>query len=493
MAKTGPVSFLEVATKRGVTDMTQQMANSIGSMATQLGKQKAKQDAADRAELKQMLAGVTKPGKLNKLLVTDAQKSFGETTLGLQKLYNSNDPQRSIKGQMLANDYLEKVRGDYVARSVNYDILEEESRKPNLWRPKKAQKLVEQYTKANNEEEFLKFQEQDPTPEYFNPVTLQVNLPEAKEKIDIQKTIDGTIGQIQSMQMGPEKLEVIPLLEEEANYYRKNYGISPNSIEQVIDASFMNNYDFLEQYVDNRDLTVKNVYSMTPEERTLVKKSLMEDGSKFRDVKYPNANKTYVNVTTGQAENSTFTFVPNSAFVPITKAVGGKNVTTYAPVFGNIKTQGSQKYSISNFKGAVDRQGQPYKANKATEAELAGTAIRPYYIEGGQEYVITNYEDLKKAVGFKTYYEFNGGDLSVPTANEPNLQFNVGGKDAVAVQRDALQKQKQLEVKFNEYHKKVKAGTIKNPLLYQKISDLAQNKISEDDYVNFVQSFKFDK
>jgi hypothetical protein len=266
----GPVSFLEVATKRGVTDMTQQIAGSMGTMANQLLKQKAKQDAADKAELKQMVAGVTKPSKLNKLFVQDAQQKFNETTMGLQKLYASNDPQRSIKGQMLTNDYLEKVKGEYVARSVNYDIIEKESRKANLWRPKRAQKLVEHYTKANSEEEFLKFQEQDPTPEYFNPETLQVSLPLAKERIDTQKVLDGTVGQIKEMQVS-DKLALVPLLEKDADKIQELYKVRPNSIEQVIDASFMNNYDYLEQYVDNRDLPVQDVRSMSAEERELVK------------------------------------------------------------------------------------------------------------------------------------------------------------------------------------------------------------------------------
>lgn len=488
----GEVSFLEVATKRGVTDMTQQMSKSMGSMAAQIAKQKAKQDAADKAELKQMMAGVTKPSKLNKLLVQDAQQKFGETTLGLQKLYSSNDPQRSIKGQMLANDYLEKVNGEYVARSVNYNILEEESRKPNLWRPKRAQKLVNQYTKANTEEQFLKFQEEDPTPEYFNPVTLQLNLPQAKEKIDTQKVFDGTVGQIKEMQVS-DKLTLVPLLQKDADKVQELYQIRPNSIEQVIDANFMNNFDFLEQYVDNRDLPVKNVYSMTPEERTLVKKSLLEDGSKFRERRLKENKDTYININTGQPETSTFNFVPNAAFIPVTIAEGGKNVQKFAPSVGNLRPQGKQTFSINNFKGAVNRQGQPYSANKLTDAVLSSVSIRPYKIVNGKDNVIIDYKDIKNASGFKMYYEFNGGDVSVPVSNEPNLQFVVGGKDAVATQKDALQKQKQLEMKINAYHKKVKAGEIKDPLLYKKIADVAENRMSDDEFINFVNTFKFDK
>jgi hypothetical protein len=492
MAKTGPVSFLEVATKRGVTDMTQQMAKSIGSMATQLGKQKAKQDAADKAELKQMMAGVTRPSKLNKLLVQDAQKSFGETTMGLQKLYNSNDPQRSIKGQMLTNDYLEKVKGEYVARSVNYDILEEESRKTNLWRPKRAQKLVDQYTLANNEQQFLKFQEEDPTPEYFNPATLQLNLPAAKERIDTQKVFDGTIGEIKEMQVS-DKLTLVPLLEKDANEVERLYKVRPNTIEQVIDASFMNNYDYLEQYVDNRDLPVQDVRSMTPEERAMVKTSLLEDGSKFRERRLKENKNTYINVNTGALQDSTFNFTPNLALPKVTVAEGGKNVVKYAPSLGNIKPQGSQKFPINNYKGAVNRQGQPYSGAKKSEAELSTISIRPYKIVNGEDNVIIDYKDIQNAVGFKVYYEFNGGDISIPASSEPNLQFNVGGKDAVATQRNALQKQKQFQIKVNEYHKKVKAGTIKNPLLYQKMKDVAENRLTDDEYIEFVQTFKFDK
>jgi len=493
MAKTGPVSFLEVATKRGVTDMTQQMAKSIGSMATQLGKQKAKQDAADKAELKQMMAGVTKPSKLNKLFVQDAQQKFNETTMGLQELYASNDPQRSIKGQMLTNDYLEKVKGEYVARSVNYDILEEESRKTNLWRPKRAQQLVDQYTIANNEKQFLKFQEEDPTPEYFNPATLQLNLPAAKERIDTQKVLDGTVGQIKEMQVS-DKLTLVPLLEKDADKIQELYKVRPNSIEQVIDASFMNNYDYLEQYVDNRDLPVQDVRSMTPEERTMVKTSLLEDGSKFRERRLKENKNTYININTGALEDSTFSFTPNLAFPRIKVAQkDGTNIEKLAPSFGNIKPNDSDKVDISNYKGTVNRQGEPYSGAKKSEATLSNVDVRPYKIINGEDHVIIDYKDLKNATGYKVYYEFNSGDVSVPAYAMPNLRFNVGGKNAVATQQDALRKQKQFEIKLNQYHKKVKAGTIKDPLLYQKISDLAENKITDNDYAEFLQTFKFDK
>lgn len=485
-----PVTFTEVAGKRGVLNTTQQIAKTVGSMASQLAKQKAKQDAADRAELKQMMAGVTKPSKLNKLLVQDAQKSFGETTMGLQKLYSSNDPQRSIKGQMLTNDYLEKVNGEYVAKSVNYNILEEESRKANLWRPKKAQKLVDQYTTATTEEQFVKMQQEDPTPEYFNIETRQVSLPLAKERIDTQKVLDNTVGEIKAIQVGPEKLTTVLLTEKEADDHFKLYGVRPNTIEQVVDASFMNNYDYLEQYVDNKDLAVGNVRSMSADERELVKKSLLEDAAKFRSLRYPNSTKIFL---PGEKEDSTFTFVPNIALPQITIAKGNQNVTTLAPALGNIKPQGKQTYTINNFRGAVNRQGEPYKAAKLSEAELSSVSIRPYKIEKGVERVVIDYKEIKNATGFKVYYEFNGGDVSIPVSNEPNLQFNVGGKNAIAVQKDALQKQKALQMKVTEYHKKVKAGTIKNPLLYQKIQDVAENKISQDDYISWMETFNFDK
>ena len=171
MAKTGPVSFLEVATKRGVTDMTQQIAGTMGSMAKQLAAQKAKQDAADRKELQTLVSGLTPPSKLNKLFKTEAQEKLGGAALELKKLYQTNDPQRAIKGQMITNDYLVNTAGELAAKSVEFQKLEDFSKKPNIFLNKEQRQLVQNYSSSNSYEEFLKKSEENPTPNFFDPAS----------------------------------------------------------------------------------------------------------------------------------------------------------------------------------------------------------------------------------------------------------------------------------------------------------------------------------
>jgi len=218
----------------------------------------------------------------------------------------------------------------------------------------------------------------------------------------------------------------------------------------------------------------------------------LNDASKFRMERYPNSTKIYNNMP-GAKEEETFTFTPNAAFVNVTIAEGGKNVKKLAPAIGNLRPQGKQTFPINNFKGAVNRLGQPYTGAKLSDAELSSINIKPYKIVDGKDNLIVDYKDIKNASGFKMYYEFNGGDLSIPVSNEPNLQFNVGGKDAVATQKEALRQQKELEMKMNSYHKKVKAGTIKNPILYQKLADVAEDRMSNDEFIDFIKTFQFDK
>jgi hypothetical protein len=74
-----------------------------------------------------------------------------------------------------------------------------------------------------------------------------------------------------------------------------------------------------------------------------------------------------------------------------------------------------------------------------------------------------------------------------------NLQFNVGQKDPVAAQKYYLEQLTNYRTQLNDYQKKVKSGTIKNPLLYKKLEERNKGLINDDELLTFVNNFKFDK
>lgn len=495
MAKTGPVSFLEVATKRGVTDMTQQIAGTMGSMAKQLAAQKAKQDAADRKELQTLVSGLTPPSKLNKLFKTEAQEKLGGAALELKKLYQTNDPQRAIKGQMITNDYLVNTAGELAAKSVEFQKLEDFSKKPNIFLNKEQRQLVQNYSSSNSYEEFLKKSEENPTPNFFDPTSGQLSIPQPKAKIPIQNTINLVFDNVNPVQLGKGGASVIVETEKEADDIQKTTGVRPNTIEQASQRLFEDR-DFLEQYVDSKGFDI-NVDNLTPENIETIRTSLMEDGKPFLMKKYPNEMKFSITNKVGEdTKGQVFGFTENTALSTHSVTVDGKNVNRLTPIFNNVVPMAQPEIDVPVLKGTLDRNGNQVTGVVSKKSKLTGIGIIPYTIgaNGVNSGVFdaTSVEAMKKSTGFQVYYQFGGGDLYVPSSQMSNLQFNVGGKDPVATQQYVLSKLKERQAKMNEYHKTI-GKTKEKPLLYVKLAEYANGKITADEYENFLTTFKYDQ
>ena len=98
---------------------------------------------------------------------------------------------------------------------------------------------------------------------------------------------------------------------------------------------------------------------------------------------------------------------------------------------------------------------------------------------------------------FDIYYEFDNGNFAPKSVSGSNLQFNLGGKDPVIRQQNALSEMEAYKKQLNDYQKRMKTIVQGNPNykpeLYKQLENFQSGKITPDDYNNFMKTFTFDK
>lgn len=485
------ISFLDVASKRGVVNIAQQGAQALGTLANAVAKQKAKEDKVAKEQLGQIAKMVTPPTKMHKLVKEPAAKNYVAAVSNIYNAYNSGDSNWQTKAMTEFGTYTEDMAAKS-ALSDNLNAFDKIRRDKNNFIPKNYRTLGSYIDKANNAQQFIDLYEKNPVPG-LNIDNLNIEDIPIKKKIPIQSYLNGVFDKIEPVQLGKLNETVIVKTDDEAKKALTKYGVKPNSIESVVVDRFLDDYDFLEQYIDVKGLDM-DYMNLGPEEREVLKQELIGDGAQFAMKKFQK-EPFKISIDMGkEAEETPFGFSRGVALAPNVRNVKGKNQTYVAAQFGNIKTIDQRPVTFSSFKGTLDRTGKPVSAFVNKTKNLTGVSVIPYKIlPGGAEEGIFDVNEISKATGFQIYYEFEGGDIYLPAKHLPNLQFNVGGKDAVKSQQYALGELTKYRSDLNNYQKKVVSGAIKNPVLYTKIKDLNDGKIDQDEFLTFVKDFKFDK
>jgi hypothetical protein len=314
-----------------------------------------------------------------------------------------------------------------------------------------------------------------------------------KKKIPIQSYENTVFNGIEPIELGKGKETVIVEREKEANDAFKKYGVKPNSIESVVVNRFLDDFEFLEQYIDEKNLNM-DYTNLGPEDLGVLKEELIKDGKQFVLKKFPKDPMKFSFDMGNKAVDTPFTFNKGVSLAPREISRDGKNVKIDTAQFGVVKTDKQPATSITTYRGTLDRTGKQVTSDKAVSAELSTVVVMPYrQLKNGEEEGVFDVTQMATATGFKLYYEFNGGDYYVPVSQMKNLQFNVGQKDPVAAQKYYLEQLTNYRTQLNDYQKKVKSGTIKNPLLYKKLEERNKGLINDDELLTFVNNFKFDK
>lgn len=487
------VTFLDAASKRGVVNIAQQGAQSLGTLASAIGKQKAKEDKAAKEQLAQIQKMITPPKNMDKLLKVAASEDYTGAIKQMYQAYQSGDPNWQTRSLEVFSNFTERI-ADKESFTKNYEAWNEARRNSKLFIPKAYQTLAQYYDGSKTLEDYYKKIKSDPSVQnLIDPESLHVKETNFKPKIPIQSYMSSVFEDIKPVQVGKDKETVVVLEEKEAADYEKNTGVRPNSVE-LATRRLLDDYDFLEQYIDAKNLNI-DYMNIGPKEREVLQKNLIKDGAEYVSKKYK-GDGIKITVKTGeQTIDTPYGFNKSVSFAKFDKTIGGKNVKENAPLFGNIKPIEEPVFTIATYKGSLNRLGEPITTVKNANKKFTGVAILPFKIENGVEKGIFSptESDLKTATGFQMYYQFEGGDLYVPVSQIANLQFNVGGKDPVKTQQEALDQQRNFTKDLNAYQKKVRSGVIKSPLLYKKIEEANKGLITNDELNTFIKDFKFDK
>lgn len=485
------ISFLDVASKRGVVNIAQQGAQALGTLANAVAKQKAKEDKVAKEQLGQIAKMVTPPTKMHKLVKEPAAQNYVAAVSKIYNSYNSGDSNWQTKAMTVFGDYTQDMAAKS-ALSDNLNAFDEIRRDKNNFIPRNYRQLGAYIDKANNTKEFIDLYEKNPVPG-LNLDNLNIEDIPVKKKIPIQSYLNGVFDKIEPVQLGKTNETVIVKTEDEAKKAETLYGVRPNSIESVVVDRFLDDYEFLEQYIDEKGLNM-DYMNLGSEERKVLKEELIGDGSQFAMKKFQK-DPFKISIDMGKdAEETPFGFSRGVALAPNIRSVSGVNQTFYTPQFANIKTIEQPDVTFSSFKGTLDRNGKKVSSFVNKTKKLTGISVMPYKIlPGGEEEGIFDVNKISEATGFQIYYEFEGGDMYLPARHLPNLQFNVGGKDAVKNQQYALKELTKYRGDLNTYQKKVASGAIKNPVLYTKLKELNNGTIDSDEFLTFVKDFKFDK
>lgn len=485
------VSFLDVASGRGVVNIAQQGADAIGTIASGLAKQKGKEDKAAKAQLNEIAKMVTPPSKMHKLVKEPAAKNYVATIQSIYNSYNSGDPNFQTNAMSKFGEYTEDMAAKS-ALSDNLNAFDKIRRDKTNYIPKNYRALGGMIDKANNAQQFTALYEKNPVAG-INMDNLNIEDIPIKKKIPIQTYQNTVFNGIEPIELGKQKETVIVQTEKEAKAAFTKHGVKPNSIESVVVNRFLDDFEFLEQYIDEKNFDM-DYTNLGPEDLGVLKEELIKDGAQFVLKKFPKDPMKFSFDMGKDAVDTPFGFSKGVSLAPRTINKEGANVVIQTAQFGVVKPNQQPPTSITTYKGTLDRTGKQVQSDKAVEAVLSGVVVMPYQqLEGGEERGVFDVSEIATATGFKVYYEFGGGDYYVPVSQMRNLQFNVGQKDPVAAQKFYLEQLTTYRTQLNDYQKKVKRGAIKDALLYKKLIERKKGLIDDDELLTFVNNFKFDK
>ena len=495
----------DVTLKGGVLNISNRIANDIGRIATLAARRRQQQRRQDQYLANQLLRGVQPAKNTHPLITIPASQTFNNVVSSVVAGANSGDPNWVINANQNMYSATEQI-ASLSSVSDNLKAADEVFEDKNIWKRPDARKLQERMNTSDRwDQDFMKKMVDDPLPSVFDYNTGRVNVNAlGAEDIDIDKSLKSLFSSVSATESynpinigdGQVTKKVVPLRNSDADAFRMDGGLDPNlpipTIESVVDNSLMNNSGFIEQYVDKKNIQVADPLNLTDQEKVKVKESLLNEGIPYVEQQYQSVGGVKIYNSIGdKIKDKPYGFSLNFTTYQTDVNVAGKNVEKQSPLFGIIKPN-KEKFTIPNYRGSINRDGQPYSGAKI-DGNLTALTIKPFKIKNKKDYGLFTDEDIKKASGFKIYYEFEGGDVYVPLSSKANLNWSMGSKQNVGVKQSALDQITDAVSRMNEYHKKVKNGTIKDPVMYEKYKEYASGKITADEFSAFMKDFNFDR
>lgn len=497
----------DVTLKQGVLNISNRIASDIGSIAAGLARQRRQQLQQDRMLANQLLRGVEPAKNVHKLIKIPASSEFNNAIETVVSGANSGNPDWVVNANKKIYETSANI-SSLSAISDNLKAADDIFTDNNMWIRPDARELKNRMDASTSwNSDFMQKMVKEPLPGVFDYNSGQViTTALGAERIDMNKTFRDIYGNIKATEaprpisVGQGKMmtkKMVPLTNADANAFRLEGGLDADvtipTIESATDNNLMENPGFVEQYIDYKKLNVKDPLDLTPEEKAMVKSSLLKEGEKFVNLAYESIGG--VNVYTGDGGIVDKPYGPSLNFTAIetTIAVSGKNVKKQSPMFAVVRPK-QEEFGIPNFRGAINREGNPYSGSKK-KGNLTGLAIKPYRIDpkDKKDHGMFTDQDLKEATGFKIYYELDEGDLYVPLRSIGNLAFSMGSKSEVNVEQTTIDELTGMAKKMNSYHKRVKSGNIKDPEMYKMYNQYNNGDITVDEFSEFMLNFKFDK
>lgn len=514
---------------QGRTNIAEKVAATQGQMVTQMAKMQAKQQKDEEDAFKLLRRSITTPKDLHPLTQKPAIDLMTNATMQLLKLKTQKPDGYAIDQEEVVDGYLTRL-ADIQRISGNYKEFDKATKQPGQWLSPEQRAIKANMDNSSRLEDFAQKSVKEGNPA-FNPETLTIGQVTTEKFLDPRNQLDRDFGNIkvalsgEISKQGENKYRegVILRTEREAiKWAADNNTDIPPSLEAVT-KQHMAEPSFVKQYADISKISLagEDPSNLSPAKYDEIQKRMEEEGVEFLTKRYQNVGGIKVNIVNkpAEAENTYYGPGRNVSMRPTTLSIGGKNVSRNKVIMAAIQPAAKDFGALAISRGTVTGSGKNafYKVTGKNakgqdivvatgtqtipegQAKLTSIVVQPYITRTGvtsegksvvYDEIVFAEDDVRKATGFKSYYEFGGGSYYEPVDSKPNLEFNVGGKDVVASRKDALDWYKDFTKKLNTYHGKYKATA--NAQLYQKLSDLNSGKITEGEMKDWIDNFNFD-
>ena len=514
---------------QGRTNIAEKVAATQGQMVTQMAKMQAKQQKDEEDAFKLLRRSITTPKDLHPLTQQPAIDLFTNATMQLLKLKTQKPDGYAIAQEEVVDDYLTRL-ADIQRISGNYKEFDKATKQPGQWLSPEQRAIKSNMDNSSRLEDFAQKAVKEGN-SAFNPETLTIGQVTTEKFLDPRNQLDRDFGNIkvalsgEISKQGENKYRegVILRTEREAiKWASDNNTDVPTSLEAVT-KQHMAEPSFVKQYADISKISLagEDPANLSPEKYAQIQKRMEEEGVEFLTKRYQNVGGIKVNITNKplEAENTYYGPGRNVSMRPTTVSIGGKNVSRNKVIMAAIQPEKKDFGALAISRGTVtgsgknayykvtgqNVKGQNIVAATGTQtipedrAKLTSIVVQPYITRSAvgtdgrpivYDEIVFAEDDVRKATGFKTYYEFDGGAYYEPIDSKPNLGFVVGTKDLVKSRTEALNWYKDFTKKLNTYHGKYKANA--NAQLYQKINDLNSGKITEGEIKDWIDNFNFD-
>lgn len=494
----------------GKLTMATDAAKAGAATAAGIAKLKAKQDKEDTDAYNAVMKSITPTKGLHRLLQKPAAELYGSAVMDILKRKQSGSPNWINEAAQVGADYVEAA-ANLTQISDNYKGFVKAVENPSLFHSKKHRDLYEKMTRADRIEKF----KSTLGPESAsiidpNNLTIDYNKITSTPRRDVNKELASSFNQITPLEgkniikQGDKEFreQVILPTDEDAKQWAKLNGVDPNnvfSLESTVRDRFMTDRPFLEQYVDQKglDLGAETVYDMSPETAKKIQDALIKDGTPFLETKYKNIGGFKIYNSTGGDKEAPYVYNKGVYGLTAVQNIGGKNVEKPIIGFSAIRPIDKTKQNIQVIRGTVDRNFNVVK-NKQQNVDVAitGLTILPYSMKDGLPQPQFGNE-ITTDSKFDIYYEFDNGTYAPKSNSSSQLQFNLGGKDPVARQQEAMDKMEAFNNQLNEYQKLMRTIKKQNPNykpeLYTQLENYQAGKITPSDFNNFIKNFDFKK